>query len=349
MSSDHCSSESADNLIQTYIDGKRPLNFSFELVSIGGDVRFYANLPTSKTKSAFEAAMYSQYPGVEVVEESVDYMGEIVTETLMEKHEFMSFHMNKKKPQEFPIKTYIDYGLDKLPKEEEKLDPLTPMLELISTIRPFERICVQYICTPFKTQSFSNGQLVLGESESWEKGVEEKINELMNRDPETKAAKETGTGEELARLTSGERSTIEAMERNAGKYAYDVGVRWLYISKKGEFNGNLIAPMIRTFSQFDIIGRNAIGVKWRTDLDYKDFIPGSYKKIDGLKVQELKEYKLRKYFNKGGGDKMAVWTTEELASVWHIPGQVAITPNLSRISSTRSEAPVNLPIGELPQ
>ncbi len=37
-------------------------------------------------------------------------------------------------------------------------------------------------------------------------------------------------------------------------------------------------------------------------------------------------------------------TTEELATIFHIPGKVASTPTLARIPSKRSEAPANLPI-----
>ncbi len=337
-----------DNLMQTYLQGKRPLNFSFELVSIGGDVRFYANLPTSKTKAAFEANMYAQYPGVEIVEEPVDYAAEIGLDS---DWEWFSCHMRKKKDEVFPIKTYIDFGLDKLPKEEEKVDPMTPMLEVLGGVGPSERLYIQYICTPFRPSSFSNGQLMFGEGSGWDKGVTAALNKIMNRDPDTRQAIDSGNSEEVARLTQGERDAVAAMERNAGKYAYNVGIRWVYASRPGHFAGDRINPIIRSFSQYDIISdiRNQIGVAWRTDIDYKDLIPGSYKKIEALKVQELKEYKLRKYFNKGGADGMKIFTAEELATMFHIPGQVAFTPTLSRVPSTRSEAPNNLPVGNLPE
>lgn len=336
-----------DNLMQTYLQGKRPLTFSFEIVSIGGDVRFYANVPTSKTKAAFEANMYAQYPGVEITEEPVDYAAEIPTGG-GDDWDIMSFHMGKKKDQEFPIKTYIDYGLDKMPKEEEKVDPITPMLEVLSSISPDERVYVQLVMKSFRVESFKNGQLVSGEGPSWEEKVDEKICEMMNRDPKTKTALGDNGAEEMARLTAGERATIEAMERNAGKYGYKGAIRWMYIVKKGKFNGDIINPIIRSFSQYDLIGRNQIGVRWRTDANYKDLIPGSYKKIDALKKQEHKEYKTRVYYNKGGGDKDKIYTAEEIATMWHLPGKVAVTPNLGRIESTRNEAPSNLPTGELP-
>lgn len=342
-----------DNLFQTYLDGKRPLPFSFEIVSIGGEVRFYINVPTKKSKDAVEANLYAQYPGVEVIEEEVDYAAEIPLDFEEEDWELMSFHMGKKKGQEFPIKTYIDYGLDKLPKEEEKLDPITPMLEVLASAKPYERVFVQIIAKSFRTSSFKNGQLMFGEGEDWSVGVAKKINEIMNRDPKKKiplGAKDLDEGGQMAVLTSGERDSISAMERNMGKYAYSTNIRWLYITKKGKFNGDFINPMIRSFSQYDIIGRNAIGVRWRTDFNYKSYIPGGKKKaLAELKEQELKEYRRRVLYPKNHGGAPKIFTAEELATMFHLPGRVALTPTIDRVPSTRGEAPANLPTGDLPQ
>ena len=342
-----------DNLMQTYFDGKRPLPFSFEIVSLGGEVRFYVNLPTKKSKNAFEANIYAQYPGIEVVEEPVDYAAELPIDYKSKNWNVFAVHMRKKKDQEFPIKTYIDFGLNDMPKEEEKVDPITPMLEVMASIKPHENLFVQIIGLSFRPNSFKNGQLTIGEGPSWTKGVEEKINEIMKRDPKTKGPLNSGEEsdfEGMPRLTPGERDKIESMERNAEKYAYNVGIRWIYVNKEGGFNGDLMNPMIRVFSQYDLINRNALGVAWRTDFDYKDIIPGGKRKaLLALKKQEIKEYKLRKYFPKGGLDDYKIFTAEELATMFHIPGKVALTPTLERIPSTRAEAPPNLPIGQLPQ
>lgn len=67
-----------DNYMQTYFDGRHPLVYSFEIVSIGGEVRFYVNVPTKKGKNAVEAQFYAQYPGIEIVEELIDYAAEVV-------------------------------------------------------------------------------------------------------------------------------------------------------------------------------------------------------------------------------------------------------------------------------
>lgn len=343
-----------DNLMQTYFQGKRPLTFSFELASIGGEVRFYVNVPTKKTKNAFETNMYAQYPGVEIIEEAVDYAAEIPLDYKSAGYEIFSAHMGKKRDEVLPLKSYLDFGLDKFPKEEEKVDPMTPMLEVMGSIAPHERLFVQIITTSFRPSSFLNGQMTIGEGPSWNEGSKKKINEIMNRDPKKKTPLgfKSNEGEDddnrgqMAMLTMGEKDLVAAIERHSSKYAYTAAIRWIYVNKKGGFNGDLMNPVIRMFSQFD--GANALGIRWRTDFDYKDLIPGKKKKaLEALKKAELKEYRRRVYYPKGSGDHPKIFTAEELATVWHLPGKVALTPTLDRVPSTRGEPPANLPTGIL--
>ena len=328
----------ADNPYQGWVDGKHPLIFSFELVSIGGDVRFYVNVPKKKTKNAIEAQLYAQYPGVEVVEEPIDYTAEIEWDT--NKYEYMSFHMGKKEDQELPIKTYIDYGLDKMPKEEEKIEPMAPMLEQLSNVQKHERVWVQILARPHAKKNFNGGNL--SESKTWEKKVQAKIDSMLGRTAGSKVG--PAEFEEQPRLTTGERDLITAMERNAGKYAYETAIRWIYITEKGKFNGDFIGPMIRTFGEYDIIGRNGIGVRWRTDFDYNLFQDFSGSRRLAFKKEELEHYKLRKYKKHTDADKPKIMTSEELATIFHLPGKAVVTPGLGRLTSSRGEAPINLPI-----
>ena len=333
--------KTADNLMQVYLDGKYPLMFSFELVSIGGDVRFYINVPTKQTKNAVEAQLYAQYPGVEVVEEEIDYTAEVDGDP--NKWDMMSFHMNKKKDQEYPIKTYIDFGMDKLPKEELKFEPMAAMLEQLSAFKPHERLWIQFLCRPHIERSFKTGYL--NYHDTWEKHVYEIIDKIMGRNKDKSGPAEF---ENQPRLTLVERDNITAMERNAGKYAYETAIRWIYITPKGKFNGDVISPTIRSFSQYDIIGRNGIGVRWRTDFNYNWLMDRSGKRKAARKKEELHQYKARHFHPfdvLSGADKIKIFTVEELATVFHIPGSTIVTPGVSRIPSTRKEAPPNLPIG----
>ncbi len=331
---------SPDNLWQTYIDGKRPLPYSLELVSTGGEVKFYANVPTKKTKDLLKVAMYSQYPNVEITELALDYTAEVPNN--FEGFEMMAFRMGKKKKSAYPIKNYIEFGLDKLPKEEEKTDPITPMLEALGSIKPHERLWIQFIIVPHRERNFKNGQLQF--KPTWETEARAEIDKLMFRDSKTKAGPTDLEG--MPRMSPGERTTIEAMERNLEKYAYETAIRWLYISPKGKFNAERIPMVIRTFSQWDVQGRNAIGVRWRTDFNYKTFSDPLGSKIPALKREELAAYKRRTYTPRGDADGYKIFTATELATIWHLPGRVALTPSLQRITSTRSEPPANLPIGQ---
>ncbi len=332
---------SPDNLWQTYIDGKRPLPYSFELVSTGGEVKFYVNVPTKKTKELFKVELYSQYPGVEIVEVPLDYTAEIPNS--LEGYESMTVHMQKKKDQAYPIKLYSEFGLDKMPKEEEKNDPMTPMLEALGSIKPHERVWIQIIITPHREKSFKLGQLQ--SAPTWETDARKVIDKLMSRDSKTKVGPTDLEG--MPRITPGERAVVEVIEKNLEKYAYETGIRWMYITQKGKFDGDKIGMFIRSFSQYDVQGRNGVGVGWRTDFDYNWFSDPFNKRRPAMKREELKYYKLRIYAPKAGSgrDKPKIFTAAELATMWHLPGKVALTPTLQRVPSTRSEAPSNLPIG----
>ena len=333
---------SPDNLMQTYIDGKHPLTFSFELVSTGGEVRFYLNVPAKRIKDAVEAQLYAQYPGIEVVEEDIDYTDEIPWDE--ERYDYFAFHMGKKEDEIFPIKTYIDFGMDKLPKEEEKFEPMAAMLEQLGKVKPHERVWIQILAVPHVKKVFKNGHLT--ETPTWDKKAIAKINEMLKRDQRPDPDSETF--ERAPMLTMNERDTIAAIERNIGKYAYEVGIRWLYITEKGKFNADIFSPTLRSFAQYDIIGRNGISPRWRTDFDYKIFSDPKGRRIRKWKEQELAYYKSRYYYHRdrvGGADAMKVFSAEELATIYHIPGTSVVTPSLPRITSARKEAPSNLPTG----
>ena len=334
-------SYSRDNLVQTYIDGKRPLTYCFEIANVDGEVRFYANLPRKKVKNAFEAQLYAQYPGIEVIEEQIDYTAEVRND--LDKHDFMSFHFTKKEDPVLPIKTYIDFGHDRMPKEEEKFEPMAPLLEHVGKCKPHERIWIQFVCTPHVKEDFKNGQLT--PKATWEKAAKAKIKAIM-------AGERNGDVDDPntpSRLTAGERDTIAAIERNIQKYAYEVAVRAMYITlDKTKFDGDMIGPILRGMSQWDMIGRNQVGLRWRTDYDWPWISDPKGIKKKNLKKRELDHYKMRTYLEgdaKKKIDSPKVMSVEELATMYHIPGKSIVTPNLARVESIRRNAPANLPIG----
>lgn len=342
----------SDNYWETFIDGKYPLPIALEIVSIGGEVRFYINTHRKKGLETLVPAMYSQYPGVELIEEPVDYAAEIGAD--IDNWEIWSTHFNKKQKKDDwgPIKTYIEFGLDKMPKEEEKVDPITPLLEVLGNAEPHERIFVQYIISGYKKASFYNGNYMLPwakEGSDWTAIAQAKVEQIMKRDPETKAtAADSDEEQGVVRITPGERSDVETIERNMNKYAFNLGARYLYCARKGKFNAGKINMLNRAVNQYDVVGRGSIGVRWRTDFDYMWFSDPFGDRLDTIRSVEYKLYQLRKYVNHSQSDGQKIFTTEEVATMFHLPGKVAITPTLDRVPSTRSEAPTNLPTGNMP-
>lgn len=327
-----------DNLVQTYWDGKKPPVYGLEIVSRGGDLRFYISAPRRKMKNIVEAQLYAQYPGIEVNELAIDYTAEIPWKP--DTYSYFSIHFGPKRNQAYPIKTYYEYGLHTMPKEEEKTDPISSMLEALANIGPNEWYWVQILIDAHRSVDYTVGYVI--PQPDWREGCKKEIQNII--DGAVKRAGAEPGGNVMMLLTDGEKDTLSAIERSMGKNAYNVGFRCMYIAAQETFNpGERIGQLITAWRAFDDLNRNQIGVRWRTDYDYNWWQdPFGHRKMYH-KRRELYEYKTRYYENQGSADKQKVFTTEELATMYHLPGRVALTPTLGRIPSRRSEAPPNLP------
>jgi hypothetical protein len=329
-----------DNHVQTYWDGKHPPKYGLELVSRGGDVRFYMNVPRKKYKNITETQLYAQYPGIEVHELEIDYTAEIPWDP--ERFQYFSIHFGPKKADAYPIKTYIEYGLQTMPKEEEKVDPITSMLDMLGSIGQGEYMWVQILIDAHRKVSFKEG--ALSTEPDWIAEAREEIKTII-----ANAIKERGgdaKGGSMMLLTEAEKDTIKAIERSLGKNAFNVVMRGMYIAKKEAYSpGEQIGALITGWRGYDDLNRNSIGVRWRTDFDWNWWQDPRGKLRSVMKKRELDEYKRRVYIPRNPGvDNSKVMTTEEIATMFHFPGKVATTPSLARIPSKRAEPPPNLPI-----
>ncbi len=345
-----------DNHVQTYWDGKHPPVYGLEIVSRGGDIKFYMNVPKKKFKNMAETQLYAQYPGIEVTALDVDYTAEIPWDE--SKFYYFSLHMGLKKADAYPLKTYIDFGLDKLPKEEEKVDPITSMLETLGSIGPGEYMWHQILIDANREVTFKEGSLTT--VPDWKKAAKAEIKKIITDANERigiVADKEKGTTLNMMSLSDGEKDTIKSIERSLGKNAFNVVIRSMYIAKREVMSpGERIGALIGCWRPYDDINRNAIGVRWRTDFDWNWWQDPHGHHASAYKKAELDEYKRRDYTARSHShdsvthkliDAPKVMTTEELATIFHLPGRVATTPSLARIPSKRAEAPSNLPIGTL--
>ncbi len=121
----------------------RPI-WSLEIASNEGRIGYYIRAGTS-WKNIIESRLYGQFPEAKVTE--VDDYTNLVPFNL-EEYDLWGAEFKKMSPllpDAVPIKTYIDYKLDKDPDEELKIDPMTNILELLGSVGPGEQYWMQII------------------------------------------------------------------------------------------------------------------------------------------------------------------------------------------------------------
>lgn len=314
--------------------------FSLEIASIEGEVSFYI-----WTREAFanyiQGQLYAQYPGIEV-EGVEDYTSKFDYNT--GNYSMFAAEFGLKEPDPVPIKTYVDYGLDRAEIEEEfKVDPLVPTLEFLGSLKQGESMWFQIIVRAHKKED-RDPNSYFGKVDNWVEDakkmtIEIKENSVYQPDPDKPA---------VNLQTKGQNEKIAAIERSVSKLGFDTGLRLIYITEKDSFDPTNIPGMMGSFKQFGSTNLNTFVPNVVTDFDYKfqDFFGNKLKR---LKQNIFDAYVERDYFwkdlpNRKGARKKFILNSEELATIYHFPGSVSQTPSLARVQSRKSDAPANLPI-----
>jgi hypothetical protein len=331
---------SAGDLLKVFLQGSVRPWFSLELVSIEGSVHFFI-WSHKKFKGLIETQIYAQYPNVEV-NEVPDYSVGIHHDP--SKLNFGWFgQLILSKADAYPIKTYVDYGLDKDPKEEFKNDPLVQVLEYLGSLKKGEQAWIQILVQAHAKEGLKLGRFI--PKPDWKSGVEDEIKSIIKKGT---VKTEDNKNPSQLNLSETQKGVITAMERSLSKPAFDTMIRATYFAEIESFNPNNIGGLLGSFKQFGSNNLNSFKPGYSAGHDYpwQDF--RGKKKLEEQR-ELLEAYKRRSYFNPPfknlGGGKPFILTTEELATLFHFPSYtVAATPTLSRIPSKKATAPANLPI-----
>ena len=328
--------------------GKVRAWFSLEIVSIEGQLHFFI-WTRAGLKTFVESSLYAQFPGIEV-HETDDYAKSVHFDPAVNTVWACEFKFAK--GNHYPIKTYVDYGLDADPKEEFKVDPLAPLLEYLGSVGINQQVWIQFIVRAHKDDQEMEGRW-FKTTDKWKDEAAMEVHKILGRDPVTKIAggpDEEGQGKRTI-VSPGEQEIAKAIERGVSKLAYDVCVRVLYVAKNDAFVGSSVPGLIGCFKQFNT--ENLNGFKIRTDI-WSPRFGEPWKDFKGIRENHMRKvalemYKRRSFFfhpYKGirHHAEPLVMNSEELATVFHFPGQVAATPTLARIQSKKGQAPSNLPI-----
>lgn len=310
--------------------------FSLEMVSMEGHIKFFIRTPWIY-KNVIEAQLYSQYPDVEIYEvpdytRYVDYRGKEGDWSLIG----AEYALSKEDP--YPIKTYVDYGLDKDPKEEFKIDPLTSVIEYLGSMGKGEQLWVQILVQAGNAKRYHKEDGGMGDWKDEGKAIIDKLTKRNEKTPQGVPSFK------MFMMTKGDQDVVAAIERSIGKLGFECGIRAIYLVKKDQFHPSNIKALGGLLRPFTTNNLNGFALKENTfgkDYPWQDYndIRWTWKREEMFEA-----YKYRSWFHLPRKLKPFVLTTEELATIYHFPGGVAQTPTFGRIPSRKSEAPVNLPI-----
>jgi len=337
----------AENPYEEYIKGKIRPWFSLEMVSLEGVVHFFIWTPKNKVKDV-ESQLYAQFPGIEV-QVVDDYMNGI---DYHDGVEMFGAEMGLTDPDPYPIKTYVDYGLDKETEEGFKVDPITPIIETLGSIGKGHMMAIQIIFRAHLKEDKDPNKW-RGVQDNWH--VEAKAEIKKIREGAVIEVQEGDVKKKIPQMTKGEGDVISALERSISKVGFDVGIRAMYLAEKNTFDGSNISSMLGSFKQFNAPDLNGFKPEHLTKVKY-EWMDRSGKKVQGIKEEFVDAYKERAYFwrpvkkyrpflpSKIEGRKKFILNTEELATIYHYPGRVSGTPSVERVQSKKAVPPANLPM-----
>ncbi|KND47618.1 MAG: hypothetical protein AB201_01645 [Parcubacteria bacterium C7867-006] len=349
------------NWFEKFWQGKVRAWTSLEIASIDGGVHFFIWIRKSM-KNVLEANLYSQYPGIEIYEVP-DYT--LPTSYNPEVNSIWASEFDLTGADVFPIKTYIDYGMDKDPDEEYKIDPMTPLIEFLGSLGRGQQAWIQILIRahvaeekdPSKTWSNAKIWTTLRPKDIWDRWAKKDFRWKEAAQVEidkiiTKAKGEKGPDGKIIpgtgrQLTDVEKETVTALARSVSKKGFDVGMRAIYIAPKDIWSPDNIGGIIGGITHFNshLNGfKPARGIDERFSNIFIAWKTRSLKKRESEKQYLLDAYKHRGYFYGPFKSPHFVLNTEELATLFHLPGGVSTTPTFTRIDSKKSQAPTNLPV-----
>ncbi len=332
-----------------FFEGKVPTWFSFEVVSDGGTTHFYIRTPADQ-RNVVESIIFAQYPDAEirVVE---DYIGLLPEKLDLNEYDVSGAELEFTKAQAYPIKTYIEFEEAGGKDEYARLDPIAPLMEVMSALGPGEHLWMQYVLRATGGDWVKEGQAEIdklaGKPEKkpsppleWLFGP---IDALLS--PPSEPKKEEKAEFNLQKLTPIQKEVLERVEGKMSKLAFKVCIRLMYAARKESFNGSRIASVTAMYKQ--LYYNNLNSFKPGNSTRDKGMLNWMFPKDKGFFAGERTARKKGGMFSAYRGrqfaKKFTILTTEELATLWHLPGLNVRAPMMPRVQAKKGQPPAILP------
>ena len=215
-----------------------------------------------------------------------------------------------------PIATY----------KELEADPMQSLTGALARIQKKDAAVIQFVCRPSKEKVRRKGKMAARKTVQ---GIQGDI----SGGPKLKTARDALTKSEVQRekaeqraqqLTPRAQERVELVEQKASQQLFNVNIRIGVATREAEESDRIFEGIAAAFSQYDVPDLNAVGVS----------------KI-GKGAKFVRDMVFRVPRDKGAG----VFSTTELASLFHFPLPTTETPNILWRGSRVAPAPPDLPQG----
>lgn len=335
------------NFSEKYLQGEICRTFSFEMVSFSGEVHFYCRV-YHKYKTLIEAAFYSAYPDLELVEVE-DYTNKLpptYADLSAQGFDLWASEMTLAKPPMYPIKTYRDF---ETPDEDAQFDPMAVFVEMLSKCKPGEFLGIQYLLVPIGS--------------GWAKEYEAELEKLKSPKFEKRPGADEKAFPIMTLKSPGETDVIKAIENKFSKNAFEAVVRFVYISPKTTFYDSFVRRSLPgAFNQYGSNDLNSfkINVKYSTQAMIW-YYPYLFSKTRNRLRKERQFAHFRQRYTKPNKkigrlldthplnwlnlSTSMILTVDELATLFHPPSRLVLTaPHIERVVSKKGGPPAGAPI-----
>lgn len=332
---------------EKYIDGEVTRWFSLEMVSFGGEVHFYIRT-FNRLKSLVEAAFFSYYPDLDIVEvpDYIDRFPASVVKMYEKGLDLWGTEMLLGNAEFYPIKTYSDF--EQSAEEEKKFDPISAFLEVLSKLNTQEFVGIQILIAP-------------AGPEEWKDKWAEELEKLRQQSKGSKGGLDDTTSTFTIRSPR-QTEILKAVEENLSKPAFDTLIRFVYVSPKATFFDSFPRRgLVGAFNQYAALDLNSFtqnrAAATRARIWNKPYIfPKT--RVEYKKARILFNYRHRaippetfigrvitSYFLNWNESKRFKMNTKCLATLFHIPTTVVLTePHLRHLESRKTGPPAGLAI-----
>ncbi len=336
-----------------FFKGKVQPWFSFEIVGNGGEIGFFVRVPED-LRNLVESQIFAQYSDAEI-KLADDYVLQLPQYMPSDEYDLFGTELIFTKPNAFPIKTYPFFEEESGKDEFKRTDPLAPLAEIMSSLEPGEHIWLQL--------------LIRGTGDDWVKEAKADVDKIIGKEVKVEpdalskavdfvdqlisggeAAPEEKKKEEfsLTKLTGGQKFVLEQVENKIAKLGFKSGYRFFYIARKDRFHGSHISAAMGMFQQLYFNNLNSFKPNKKAITKDKGWFAWLFPSDKGFFYRE-REYKRKwylyqKYRERAFVNQFIILNTEELATLFHLPGIGVKAPAFPRVEAKKGQPPAGLPI-----